>query len=272
MRPVSLRAARRHVRRPAPSPWRALRRSPWPILGLLAVIVAAGTPWWPSLVTEVRLALQREAGIVLSELELHGAAQLDAQAVQTALALEPGMPLLELDVHDARQRLEALGWVEQATVSRRLPDRLVVEVKEHRPLALWLGPEGPALVAASGLPVSTDRLADHRHLPRLIGPEAPAEAPAVFRALAADPELLQRLQRLERLGSERWRLYLRPGVIVELPPGDTARAVGRLLEVQRATGVLDRAVAVLDLRVDGRLVVTPWPRLRLSGAPTGGAS
>jgi cell division protein FtsQ len=192
--------------------------------------------------------------------------------VQTALDLEPGMPLLELDVHDARRRLEALGWVEQATVSRRLPDRLVVEVKEHRPLALWLGPEGPALVAASGLPVPAERLTEHRHLPRLIGRTAPAEAPAVFRALAADPELLDRLERLERLRGERWRLYLRPGVTVELPPGDTAPAIARLLEIQRDTGVLDRAVAVVDLRVPDRIVVIPWPRVRRAEAATGGAT
>ncbi len=273
MRPVSLRAARRHVQRRAPSPWHRVRlRSRWTALALLAVIAAAGTPWWPSLAQAVRVALQQEAGLVLVELELHGAAQVDLRTVQDALDLAPGMPLLDLDVHAARERLERLGWVERATVRRQLPDRLVVELREHRPLAVWFGPDGPALVAASGLPVPTERLADYVHLPRLIGADAPAAAPRLMQALAGAPDLMARIERMERLPIERWRLRFRPGVVVELPPGPVEPAISRLIALQREGDLLGRAVAVVDLRVPDRVVVTPWPRVRTSASLPGGAT
>lgn len=273
MRPVNLRAARRHVERRPYAPWRRLRLpGPWKAAALVAVVLAAGTPWWPTLAHQLKLTLQREAGLVLVELELHGAAQLDVRAVQETLNLRPGMPLFELDVHEARARLETLGWVERASVRRQLPDRLVVEIKEHRPLGLWFGDDGPALVAASGLPVATDRLADHLHLPRLVGDDAPAEAPALIQALAAAPDLLARLERLERLPAERWRLRFQPGVTVELPPGDTAQAVARLIAVEREMDLFGRAVAVIDLRVADRVVVTPWPRVQPAAAATRGAT
>ncbi len=273
MRPVSLRAARRHVHRSAPPRWGRWRlRSGWSAVLLLGAIAAAGTPWWPSLVQTVRVALQEEAGLVLVELELHGAAQLAVADVQDALDLEPGMPLLELDVHAARDRLQALGWVERATVRRRLPDRLVVEVREHRPLAVWLGPDGPALVAASGVAVPTERLVDHVHLPRLVGAAAPAAAPRLMQALAASPDLVARLERMERLPSERWRLRFRPGVRIELPPGPVEPAVARLIALQDEADILGRAVGVVDLRVADRVVVTPWPLVQRPRSAAGGAT
>ncbi|MEO1092772.1 MAG: FtsQ-type POTRA domain-containing protein [Pseudomonadota bacterium] len=258
MRPVSLRAARRNLQREGRW-WRARRA--WVRNALLVAVLAVSWPWWPAAIEQAQGALQTATGLVLTDVELHGAVELDITQVKDVLQLEPGMPLLDLDVHAARAKLEEHGWVERATVRRRLPDRLVIEIEEHRPLAVWLGPEGPTLVATSGIAVGTDRLADYRQLPRLLGEEAPAEAPAVLGALARHPELARRLMRAQRFGSGRWRLELMPGVRVELAAGPPAAAIARLAALQADHGVLGRAVAVVDLRLVDRIVVTPWPSL-----------
>ena len=271
MRPVSLRAARRAIER-HPAPRRHRRHPLVALAALLGGATVAALLWWPSMVGTALGALQREAGAVLVELELHGAVRLDVATVQEVLDLEPGVPLLTVDLDDARARLEALGWVEQATVRRELPGKLLVEVKEHRPLAVWLGPEGPALVTASGRAVSAEDLADHLELPRLVGDAAPALAPPLLRRLARHPTLLARLERLEHLPSDRWRLTFAPGVVVELAPGDVEPQLRRLAELATGQGLLDRAVAVVDLRAADRLVVTPWPVVRNARAAGGGGA
>ena len=42
-----------------------------------------------------------------------------------------------VDLDKVRARYEALPWVRRAAVRRIWPDRLVVTIEEHRPLALW---------------------------------------------------------------------------------------------------------------------------------------
>ncbi len=64
------------------------------------------------------------------------------------------------------------------------------------------------------------------------------------------------------MSERRWRLWLAPGVRVELPAGDTAAGLARLAEHHATHGLLDRAVAAIDLRVADRLIVTPAPIVR----------
>jgi cell division protein FtsQ len=260
---VNLRAARRGRRRDATRRRRGPLRAALLAVGLVAGWTAlAAHPWWEEAARAAGGALQREFGLVLAELEVHGTARVDTATVRDALALEAGTPILRADLARARARVEALGWVDSAAIRRELPDRLVVTLDEHEPRALWLGAGGPALVAAGGemLPVPAGGAA--RGLPRLVGAGTPPAVEPILRRLAARPELFARLERLEHVGGRRWRLWLAPGVRVELPPGDVAHALARLARRQAEDGLLDRALAAVDLRLADRLVVTPAPVVR----------
>jgi len=263
VRPVNLRAARRALRRDVATPRRGMVRAGLAGLALVAAWAAlVAHPWWDEAADRVGAAAQRQLGLVLAELEVHGTARVDTERVRAALELAPGTPLLDADLDAARARVQALGWVDDASVRRELPDRLVVTLDEHEPRALWLGAGGPALVAGGGemLPVPTENAA--AGLPRLVGAEPPPAVEPILRHLAARPELFARLERLEQVDGRRWRVWLDPGVRVELPPGDVTAALGRLARYHAAAGLLDRAVAVVDLRVADRLVVTAAPLVR----------
>ncbi len=267
MRPVNLRAARRAAHHSARRDLDRARRGPVRAVLLAAGLVAGWTalaahPWWDDAARATGAGLQREFGLVLAELEVHGTARVDAATVRDALAIEAGTPILGADLDRARARVEELGWVAAATVRRELPNRLVVTLDEHEPRALWLGAGGPALVAAGGemLPVPAGEAA--RSLPRLRGAGTPPAVEPILRRLAEQPALFERLRRLEHVGGRRWRLWLAPGVRVELPAGGTAGALARLARHQAEHGLLDRAVTAVDLRVADRLVVTPAPVVR----------
>lgn len=71
------------------------------------------------------------------------------------LALPRGVSLMELDIEKLRDRVLAERQVLTAKVTRKFPDRLVVEITERMPvaqvMAVWGGRQQPLLVARDGV-------------------------------------------------------------------------------------------------------------------------
>ena len=67
----------------------------------------------------------------LASVELRGASELQQVDIERAVHPAMGENLFRLPLDAIERRLRAEPWVEDVSVSRRLPDRLVVEVDEH---------------------------------------------------------------------------------------------------------------------------------------------
>ncbi len=91
----------------------------------------------------------------------------------------------------------------------------------------------------------------------VVGEDAPANATALVRMLASEPDLMARVKAAVRVGGRRWNLHMADGIDVKLPEQDPERAWQRLGDYQRKHRLLDKPVRVLDLRFDDRLVVRP---------------
>ena len=64
-----------------------------------------------------------------------------------------------------------------------------------------------------------------------------------------------RLRALTRRGERRWDMVLDRGQVLQLPEKAPVRALERTLALQAAMDLLDRDVAVVDMRNPGRLTV-----------------
>jgi cell division septal protein FtsQ len=95
------------------------------LIGALALGAVLGHRW---LTSSPRFAL--------AVIELEGNRTLDRAHVLARLGAAPGDNLFELDLGAVRTALEREPWISSARVRRRLPDRLVVEIEEHRAAAL----------------------------------------------------------------------------------------------------------------------------------------
>lgn len=96
--------------------------------GLALVAVAAAALSW----------LRDPATLPLQAVELEGRLeQVRGEAVRQAVAPHADSGFFAVDVAAVRRAVEALPWVAEARVRRIWPDRLGVEVTEHRPLARW---------------------------------------------------------------------------------------------------------------------------------------
>lgn len=135
-----------------------------------ALFGRAGRAALPGLLTLAGLAAIAGAGLfgyrwltssprfALAGLEVRGARELTTADVAAALGPAMGENLFQLPLDQIEQRLRAQPWIADVSVSRRLPDHLVVEIDEHRAAAL-VDLDGLYLVDASGHPFKRADLA-----------------------------------------------------------------------------------------------------------------
>ena len=193
--------------------------------------------------------------------------------LRTALGVSVGDKLLGFSLDAARTRIEALTWVQHATVERRLPGTVVVQLTERRPFAVWQSGGRFVLIDRAGQVVAEqDPVKDAAAfavLPLVVGPGAPEGAAGLLDLLAAQPVLKSRVVAAIRVGERRWNLRLNNGADVLLPEGQEGPAMARLMELHAAQALLDRPLQTLDMRLPDRLVVRPQvePHLPAASGP-----
>jgi cell division protein FtsQ len=181
--------------------------------------------------------------------------------LNAALGVRRGDSMLGFSIQGARQRIETLSWVEHAAIERRLPGTLVVSLTERRPFAIWQNQGRFVLIDRNGETVANEDVAAFGELPLVVGTGAPKAATALLDALAAQPQVKSHVVAAVRVGERRWNLRMKNGGDVLLPEGAEAAALAKLAELQNADALLDRPLAVVDLRLPDRLVVRPQQAL-----------
>jgi cell division protein FtsQ len=269
MRRVSLaaRRARMFLRRPPPPPW--FRPA---LYASVAVLAASGgtvlgvwsiqSGWWQrsaELAVARTLELSAEAGLRLSEVYVEGRKRTGRDAVRAELGIDRGRPIFALDTAGAKQRLEQLPWIEQASIARLLPNTIRVRLIERRPLALWQRDGRFSLIDQRGRVIEgaldgIDPGRDYGQLRVLVGDDAPDRASQLFALLSTEPALSEQVVAATLVRGRRWNLHLRNGVAVQLPEENPVAAWRLLAAEERDHALLSRAVSVVDLRfVPGRI-------------------
>ena len=267
MRPVNrLRQRRRaNLRRPPRPRWMApLRRMAIPALAVVALsgttylMVESGlaTAAYSAARGQLRSAEDR-LGLRVRDILTQGRQRTSRRELQRALASYEGQYILAVDLQAVRERLERLPWVRRATVKRLLPSTLLVRLEEHRPTALWRGPEGLRLIGTDGETIPVEDLRAFRDLPLLYGSDAPSRVPELLRLLASAPELARRVTGAALVGARRWDVFVDGRTTVRLPETAAAEAWRLLAREQRRNRILERAIDVVDLRNPDWIVLRP---------------
>jgi len=192
-----------------------------------------------------------KAGFVVRSIEIKGIHHMDRLPVyDVALDQEStAMPLVDLD--DIRTKLLKFGWVQDARVSRRLPDTLVVDIVERTPAAIWQNHGKLMLIDKEGIelaPVPLDKMPD---LPLLIGPDANRRTVALNSLLDAAPGIRPTLAGATWVGGRRWNLEFQSGETLMLPEGEAlaARALKKFELLDRNARLLGRGYVHFDMRL-----------------------
>jgi cell division protein FtsQ len=226
----------------------------------LATIVRATAPATSLVGMRERIGeIASLAGLTVKHVVVRGRHNTPEPVLREALGVTPGEPILGFSLVAARQRIESLAWVQSAVVERRLPNTVLVVLTEKRPFALWQHDGRFSVIAHDGAIVTERNIREYRELPLVVGPGAPSRAAALFDALDALPKIAGRVVAAVRVGERRWNLVMKDGTTVELPDNHAKVALERLAELDAKYALLDRPLAVVDMRLGDRLVVRPWP-------------
>lgn len=119
---------------------RVRRRRRWPLVVLIllvviaaAVVVVLHSPW-----------------MSVGEIEISGADRADVAGRLERAGIGAGAIMIWLDPAEVEAAVAADPWVREVRVERVFPDRLVVEVLEHTPVAWLEGKASWMLVARDG--------------------------------------------------------------------------------------------------------------------------
>ena len=194
------------------------------------------------------------AGFRVKQIETTGARRLSEAAIAAVVLDQQSRAMPLVDLQEVRARLLRYGWVADAQVSRRLPDKLVIHIVERQPVAVWQHQGRLDLIDAKGIAleqVAPEKLPD---LPLLIGDGANQQVDAYRALLDATPALRPLVRAATWVGNRRWDLLFATGETLALPEEMPQRALVKFAEIDSARQLLGRDWVRFDLRDPTRFV------------------
>ncbi len=239
-------------------------------LGFLASAAIYGT-WLAPLVETWVVERSRDAGFVLSDLQITGIERSNRADVLAALDVDDGVPLLTMNLEIMRQQLEQLPWVKEAKVTRVLPEGLKVALTERQPYALWQKDGRVSLIDDTGTIITQRGLVEYSDLMMIVGDGATDYIGELQGLLDNAGPLASRVRSAVRVGARRWDMIFDNGIRVKLPEMtakySASKAWKKFASLEAEYHLLGREVDVIDMRLSDRMVlrVSPEGRRRMSG-------
>jgi cell division protein FtsQ len=234
---------------PAPFDVKLMNITATALLSACLVLLLAAVLWWA-----LRHPLFAIGGITVQGDVTHNSAATLRANVTPRLAGN----FFTVNLAGARQAFEDVPWVRQANVRREFPNRLRVQLQEHRAVALW-GSETESQLVNNFGEIFEANVGDVEQdgLPRLAGPDGQsAQVLAMYQAVKPLLEPLElAVDRLTLTARGSWQLELDTGAVIELGRGGpeeitarTQRFVQTLSQVTSRNGRRPEALVSADLR------------------------
>jgi cell division protein FtsQ len=230
----------------------------------LAVILggSAALAWFvaamaglPAMAGKQIAAVASDAGFEVRRVEVRGVRNLNELKVYERVLAERDRAMPLVDIAALRAELLELSWVEDARVSRQLPDTLVVDIVERKPHAVLRKADRLVLIDAAGHELEAVSRARAKGRMIVSGPGAGKQVAALGTLLDAAPALRPQVAEAEWIGNRRWNLSFRTEQVLALPQGER-EAANALIAFARLDGtnrLLGGKVAAFDMRAPDRI-------------------
>ncbi|MFT3968371.1 MAG: cell division protein FtsQ/DivIB [Sphingobium sp.] len=234
------------------------------ILTLMVIGLSGGVLWMAASFFGLQQAAGQElaalaarSGFQVAKVEVQGLKHMDEMPVYALALDEMDRSMLSVDLSALRGRVMTLGWVQDARVTRRLPNTLVIDIVERDPVAVWQHGGQLSLIDVNGVELERVDGRSMPDLPLVVGPQANRETRALGQLMEAAPALKPLLAGATWVGNRRWDLRFQSGETLALPEGSGAAAAA-LMKFAQLDGVnrlLGRGIVRFDMRDPGRFVL-----------------
>lgn len=221
------------------------------LVGVAAVALAA-------------VVVLRSPVLDVDEVAVTGTSRLDPATVRSQAGIDRGAPLLLTDLGAAAERIESMPWVAEAEVTRDLPGRVDIAVREREPVAVVSGAGAAVLVDVDGRVLDQVPAPPGGFVQVVVAGAPPQPGDVVEADVLAAVGLAGRL-RVNPAGAVA-AVHLEPGLRLELAEGgevDLGDASGLDAKIEAFRTVharVDRScLAGIDLTVPTHPVLTRDP-------------
>ena len=219
------------------------------------------------LIDEMLMATGK-AGLNLQFIQVRGRAHTPRDILVAATDLRLGDPILGINIDAVHKRISAIGWVEDVIVERRMPSTIRISIRERLPMGLLQTADGHQLIDAHGVIIKNAKASDFTHLPVITGDGSAVHAEKILSVLKTEPELFAEVWAISYQSGRRWDVHLRNGIEIRLPEAEPRQAWSRLAIMERRKQIINRDLAVIDLRIPEQLIVEPNIPVRGKGKST----
>ena len=226
-------------------------------VGAIAIggLVAMGVPQMTGMATAHGLG---QMGFVVHNIQLTGLKQVDRDTVYRIVSEAHGQDMPLVDLTKLRAELLQLGWIEDARVSRRLPDTLAIDLVERVPAAVLQRNQQLFLIDDKGHVLSAvDPHTMPVSLPLVIGDGVEGHIGQLRDLIASQAPLKQLIEGATWVGQRRWDLRFQSGETLSLPEGDKAAldALALFARKDQEARLLGQGYVHIDMRDPTRMVV-----------------
>lgn len=209
-----------------------------------------------------------EAGFKLETVEINGRNHTTHQELNDALKLQNGEPILSINLTEKRLQIEQLGWVESAYLERLLPNTLRLTIIERTPIALLQTDEGHQLIDDNGGIINGAAPETFSHLPVVSGKDAARSANHLIEILKTEPELYAEIWAIQHISKRRWNVHMKNGITIKLPENEPGFAWSRLARFEHRNQIIQRDLAIIDMRLQDQILIEPNLPIRGKGQKT----
>jgi cell division protein FtsQ len=229
------------------------RIATWSIVGLAGIGVLGLASWFgiPGVVGTAVSETVGEAGFRVDEIQIDGLKRMDKMTVYDEAFRQKSRAMPLVDLAGVRERLLRYPWIEDARVSRRLPNTLRIFIVEREPAAIWQNHGQLMLIDGKGVPLEPVKREAMPDLPLLIGESANSQEPARRQLLDTAPALKPLVKAVS------WIVIFDTGERLQVPEGekDAADTLKKFAELDGTQRLLGRGYLGFDMRDPDKLVV-----------------
>ncbi|WP_428673966.1 cell division protein FtsQ/DivIB [Roseibium sp.] len=200
-------------------------------------------------------ALLSGAGFGIEAVKLSGQREINEFQILEALEIPEGASLALYDAESARERLNHMAWVKNASVMKLYPSTLQINIEERVPYALWQRGDLVSIVNQAGDVITDEVDGRYANLLLVVNHGAQRRAAEINKALENVPELRPRVRAAFLVSDRRWDLQLENGISIHLPEENIEAALTDLVEMDEENGLLSRDIVAIDMRLEDRVTV-----------------
>ncbi len=208
---------------------------------------------------DLKADVQQRPEFMVNLMAVDGAGDSVASDIREIVPIDFPVSSFDLDLAEIRKTILGLDPVKEASVRIRPGGVLQIDVTERVPPRVWRTREAVELLDETGAHVGFIPARSNRpDLPLIAGEGADRHVDEAMALFAAAAPLGDRLRGLVRIGERRWDVVLDREQRIQLPVENPVQALDRVITLSQADDMLDRDVAVVDMRLSHR------PTLRMT--------